>query len=86
MVCTASKYSFNLMNRLCTRFSNENDVKRAKAIGVKGVLMKPVSIGDLAEMVRNVIDEVTDRVLAHDSGQVDAITPAQRQSKDWDND
>jgi len=71
---------------LCTGFSNDNDVKRAKAMGVKGFLMKPVAIGDLAEMVRNVIDEVTDRVLAHDSGQVDAITPAQSQSKDWDND
>jgi CheY-like chemotaxis protein len=71
---------------LCTGFSNDNDVKRAKAMGVKGFLMKPVAIGDLAEMVRKVIDEVADRVLAHDSGQVDAITPAQRQSKDWDND
>jgi len=42
---------------LCTGFSDENDVKRAKAMGVKGFLMKPVSIGDLAEMVRKVLDE-----------------------------
>ena len=28
---------------LCTGFSNENDVKRAKAMGVKGFLMKPVA-------------------------------------------
>lgn len=42
---------------LCTGFSNENDVKRAKAMGVKGFLMKPVATGDLAEMVRKVLDE-----------------------------
>ena len=42
---------------LCTGFSDENDVKRAKAMGVKGFLMKPVAIGDLAEMVRKVLDE-----------------------------
>jgi signal transduction histidine kinase len=41
---------------LCTGFSNENDVKRAKAMGVKGFLMKPVAIGDLAEMVRKVLE------------------------------
>jgi PAS domain S-box-containing protein len=44
---------------LCTGFSNENDVKRAKAMGVKGFLMKPVTIGNLAEMVRKVLDEET---------------------------
>jgi CheY-like chemotaxis protein len=42
---------------LCTGFSSENDVKRAKAIGVKGFLMKPVSMGDIAEMARKVLDE-----------------------------
>jgi signal transduction histidine kinase/ActR/RegA family two-component response regulator len=42
---------------LCTGFSNENDVNRAKAMGVKGFLMKPVAMGDLAEMVRKVLDE-----------------------------
>jgi CheY-like chemotaxis protein len=44
---------------LCTGFSNENDVNRAKAMGVKRFLMKPVAIGDMAEMVRNVLDEET---------------------------
>jgi PAS domain S-box-containing protein len=43
---------------LCTGFSNDNDVKRAKAMGVKGFLMKPVAIGDLAAMVRKVLDDV----------------------------
>ncbi|MEI6260891.1 MAG: DUF3365 domain-containing protein [Deltaproteobacteria bacterium] len=42
---------------LCTGFSNEIDVNRAKAMGVKGFLMKPVAIGDLAEMIRKVLDE-----------------------------
>jgi PAS domain S-box-containing protein len=42
---------------LCTGFSNENDVKRAKAMGVKGFLMKPVATGDLATMVRSVLDD-----------------------------
>jgi CheY-like chemotaxis protein len=43
---------------LCTGFSNENEVKRAKAMGIKGFLMKPMAIGDLAEMVRKVLDDV----------------------------
>ena len=43
---------------ICTGYSDENDVKRAKAMDVKGFLMKPVAIGDLAEMVRRVLDEV----------------------------
>jgi len=40
---------------LCTGFSDENDRQRAKAIGVKGFLMKPVATGDLATMVRRVL-------------------------------
>ena len=51
---------------ICTGFSDENDVKRAKAMGVKGFLMKPMAIGDLAEMVRNVLDEVTDSASANE--------------------
>ncbi len=42
---------------LCTGFSSENDVKCARAMGIKGFLMKPVATGDLAEMVRKVLDE-----------------------------
>ncbi len=64
---------------LCTGFSNENDVKRAKAMGVKGFLMKPVAIGDLAATVRKVLDDVADRVSAHGSGQADAIIRADNQ-------
>ncbi|MFH0996349.1 MAG: ATP-binding protein, partial [Pseudomonadota bacterium] len=44
---------------ICTGFSDEDDMKRAKAMGVKGFLMKPVAMGDLAEMVRKVLDEET---------------------------
>jgi len=51
---------------ICTGFSDENDVKRAKTMGVKGFLMKPMAIGDLAEMVRNVLDEVADGALANE--------------------
>ena len=43
---------------LCTGFSDDNDVKRAKDAGIKGFLMKPVAAGELAEMVRKVLDEV----------------------------
>ncbi len=42
---------------LCTGFSDENDEKRAMDLGVKGFLKKPVARGDLAEMVRKVLDE-----------------------------
>ncbi|MGD9975376.1 MAG: PAS domain S-box protein [Desulfatirhabdiaceae bacterium] len=42
---------------LCTGFSDENDERRARELGVKGILKKPVAFGDLAEMVRKVLDE-----------------------------
>jgi PAS domain S-box-containing protein len=64
---------------LCTGFSDETDVQRAKAMGVKGFLMKPVATGDLAEMVRKVLDEVAGSVLANEFGQADIIIPMERQ-------
>jgi DNA-binding NarL/FixJ family response regulator len=45
---------------ICTGFSDENDEQRAREIGVKGFLKKPVATGDLAEMVRKVLDEVSE--------------------------
>jgi|GEM_PF-1216796 len=42
---------------ICSGFSDEKDVQRGKAMGVRGFLMKPVTIGELAEMVRKVLDE-----------------------------
>jgi PAS domain S-box-containing protein len=44
---------------ICTGFSDENAEQHARSIGVKGFLKKPVSTGDLAEMVRKLIDEAT---------------------------
>jgi len=41
---------------ICTGFTHEDDEYRAKAMGIKGFLMKPVAIADLATMVRNVLD------------------------------
>jgi DNA-binding NarL/FixJ family response regulator len=70
---------------LCTGFSNEADVKRAKAMGVKGFLMKPVAAGDLAEMVRRVLDEVAEGERVHDSGQADETTHDEKRFKDQDN-
>jgi len=43
---------------LCTGFSDENDERRARDLGVKGFLKKPVATADLAEMVRKVLDDV----------------------------
>jgi PAS domain S-box-containing protein len=42
---------------ICTGFSNVNDELHAKSMGVKGFLNKPVATGDLAEMVRKVLDD-----------------------------
>jgi DNA-binding NarL/FixJ family response regulator len=41
-----------------TGFCDENDENRSMDLGVKGFLKKPVATGDLAEMVRKVLDEV----------------------------
>jgi len=43
---------------ICTGFSDEIDEQQGKAMGIKGFLMKPVSLVDMAEMVRKVLDEV----------------------------
>jgi CheY-like chemotaxis protein len=45
---------------ICSGCSDKNDEKRGKAMGIKGFLMKPVAMGDLAEMVRKVLDAVAD--------------------------
>jgi len=52
---------------LCTGFSDENDEKRAMDRGVKGFLKKPVATGDLAEMVRKVLDDAAGSELAKSS-------------------
>jgi len=42
---------------ICTGFSERINKEQAEAIGVKGFLMKPVVKFDMAQMVRNVLDE-----------------------------
>jgi PAS domain S-box-containing protein len=43
---------------ICSGFCDENNEKRSMDLGIKGFLKKPVTTGDLAEMVRKVLDEV----------------------------
>ncbi len=42
---------------ICTGFSERINEERAKTIGVKGFLIKPVAKSEMAQMVRKVIDE-----------------------------
>jgi len=42
---------------LCTGYSEDVSEKRAKEMGVKAFVMKPVTITDLAKIVRKVLDE-----------------------------
>ena len=42
---------------ICTGFSERMDKQKAKAIGVKALLMKPVPKSELVQTVRNVLDE-----------------------------
>ena len=44
---------------LCTGFCNEKDEQRARAMGIKGFLMKPIATEELAAMVRSVLDDVS---------------------------
>jgi len=41
---------------LCTGFDDEDDMARAKAIGISEVVMKPLRMQALAEIVRRVLD------------------------------
>ncbi len=41
---------------ICTGFSERIDKRSADSIGVKGLLMKPISKSEMAQMVRNVFD------------------------------
>ncbi len=53
---------------ICTGFCDENDEKCSMYLGVKGFLKKPVATGDLAEMVRKVLDEFAGYRAAKDKG------------------
>lgn len=51
---------------LCTGFSDIIDENRAKQIGIRGYLMKPVSFADLARMIHNVMhDDREHRLSCH---------------------
>ncbi len=43
---------------LCTGFSDQANEERALAMGIRAVLLKPLAMRDIAEAVRNVLDEV----------------------------
>jgi PAS domain S-box-containing protein len=43
---------------LCTGFSNLIDEEEARLIGIKKFIMKPVVLSEMAEAVRNVLDEI----------------------------
>jgi CheY-like chemotaxis protein len=47
---------FDIPIILCTGFSETMSAEKAKSLGVKGFLMKPVVIGDLSSMIREVLD------------------------------
>jgi DNA-binding NarL/FixJ family response regulator len=53
---------------ICTGFCDENDENRSMDLGVRGFLKKPVAVGDLAEMVRKVLDEFAGYCAAKDKG------------------
>ena len=42
---------------LCTGFSEKINDEKAKSLGIKGLLMKPFILRDLAEMIRKVLDK-----------------------------
>ena len=42
---------------ICTGFSERMNAEKAKGMGVRGFLMKPVSWSEMSEMVRKVLDE-----------------------------
>lgn len=42
---------------LCTGFSEQIDERRAKAIGIKAFIMKPIIIRDIAHSIRDVLDK-----------------------------
>jgi DNA-binding NtrC family response regulator len=42
---------------LCTGFSHIMTAEKAKALGIQAYLMKPLSIRDLAPIVRHVLDK-----------------------------
>ncbi|MCP4579359.1 MAG: response regulator, partial [Deltaproteobacteria bacterium] len=42
---------------ICTGFSEQMNEQDAEILGIRGLLKKPISISDMAGMVREVLDE-----------------------------
>jgi len=42
---------------LCTGFSEQIDEHKAKAIGIRAFVMKPIVMGEIANLIRQVLDE-----------------------------
>ncbi|MBT4877324.1 MAG: response regulator, partial [Desulfobacula sp.] len=42
---------------LCTGFSETMSEKRAASLGIKGFLLKPIVMNDLAQKIREVLDK-----------------------------
>lgn len=47
----------NLPVILCTGFSDRLDQRRARSLGIRRIIMKPLAMNILAESVRDVLDE-----------------------------
>lgn len=42
---------------LCTGYSQEVTEEKAREIGIRDVLMKPISVGDVGRIIRKALDE-----------------------------
>ncbi|MCA1795930.1 MAG: response regulator, partial [Desulfobacteraceae bacterium] len=47
---------------ICTGFSQRIDSRKAEAMGIRGLLMKPVGMKDLAQKVRDVLERKTNDI------------------------
>lgn len=48
---------------ICTGFSNMMSPEKASETGIKGFLMKPLTMSDLSKCIRKVLDQDQDRVV-----------------------
>jgi CheY-like chemotaxis protein len=46
---------------LCTGYSNKISENKIKACGIKGLLMKPFSRNNIADLIRRILNEETDK-------------------------
>lgn len=53
---------------ICTGFSEQIDPEKAEAMGINGFLMKPVVLGEMAQMVRTVLNSATNSNQTKENG------------------